>query len=530
MKEHILVVDDEEIVRTGLAENLASHDYVVSTAASGEEALDLVERGGIDLMLCDLVMEPMDGMKVLRQMQMDHPDIPVIVLTGYGTMDSAVEALRLGASDYIQKPAGPEEVMHRIESVLDTIRMRRNMQEERRKAEARRRELYSRLVRAERMVSLGVLADGMAYELNNILAPVVSYPGMILSDLPADSPIRGYIEEIEAAGSSAVSAIHDLQTIGRGGSSLKEPIDLNDVVQVYLESAGCLRLQKLFPDVEIQTSLDESLADMAGSRGQVTRMLENLTLNAMEAMPRGGTLKISTTVKHVQQPTGLFASGDEGDYAVLTMEDNGVGMKRVELERVFEPFYTSKTGERRQMGGLGLTVVYRIVKDHRGFIDVESTPGKGTKFTLYFPLGTSIETPEEKSPRRYEGTERILVVDDYEEQRKVASTILRSLGYEVLTADSGRAAVSVVEELGDEDGKVVDLVVLDMVLADDFDGLETYKRLIELNPEQRAIIVSGFAETDRIVEVRKLGAGSYVQKPYSLEALGKAVRDELDRE
>ncbi len=531
MKEHILIVDDEEIVRTGLAEGLEREGFLVSTAASGKEAIQMVDADSIELVLCDLVMEGMDGMAVLKVLQENHSDIPVIILTGYSTTESAISALRLGARDYIQKPAGPDEVLHRVELVLGTVRLKKHLKEEQSRAEQKKKDLYNRLMRAERMVSLGALAEGMAYELNNILAPVVSYPSLILEQIPENNPARQYINEIAAAGNAAARAIHDLQTIGRSGLYAKDPINLNDMVNQFIASPETDRLRRQYPDVSLEVKVAEKMSDMAGSRGQIERIISNLVSNALEATRDGGKILVETLVEHVEHPVGLFESGEEGDYVVLVVEDTGCGMERRELERIFEPFYTRKRGKHRQVSGLGLALVYRVVKDHGGYISVTSQENKGSRFMIYFPILGAIPVPQKKELVNCQGTETILVIDDYEEQRKVASAILESLGYNVLTAESGHSAVKMFETIGLVEGMhPVDLIVLDMILADDFDGLETYKRIIETNPGQRAIVVSGFAETDRIVQVRKLGAGAYVQKPYSLETLGQAVREELDRD
>jgi DNA-binding response OmpR family regulator len=509
---------------------LSREGYDVKAMSSGEEALKYLQRESVDLVLCDIVMDGMDGVQVLREVRNQCPGTPVIMMTGYGSMDSAIETLRLGASDYIQKPAAPEELHHRIRSVLDAICLRRNLQDERQKAAERKRELYERVVRAERMVSLGVLADGMAYELNNILGPVVSYPGLILEKLSPDSPLRQYIREIAEAGKMAVAVTHDLQTIGRTDQYHSETIDLNEVVQAYLKSADYDQVLKQHSDVVWDFHLQEQPVWIRGSRTQLKRVVENLVLNGIDSIAGEGRLSIRTYVKHMDELVGLFAAGDSDDYVVLEISDSGAGLDPRDLERIFEPFYSRKRLPGGRVSGLGLTLVYRVVKDHHGYIDVRSERGKGSCFILYFPLEEEKEElQEETKVINYGGSETILVVDDYEEQRRVAATLLTSLGYQVLTAGSGQAAVKMFESMaGSSETPAIDLVVLDMILADDFDGLETYKRIAEIVPDQKVVIVSGFAETDRIVEVRKLGARRYVQKPYSLETLGRVVREELE--
>jgi DNA-binding response OmpR family regulator len=524
-REHIFIVDDEVIVRTGLAELLEQEGYRVSTAESTEQAREMLREIDVDLVLSDIVMEGEDGMVLLRHLRESFPDVPVIMMTGYASMDNAVEALRLGARDYIQKPAGPTEIIHRIGTILESVHLRREMDRDRSQAEQRKKELYEQVIRAERMVSLGVLADGMAYELNNILAPVVSYPQLILEQLPVESLVRKYVEEIHDAGRRAADVIHDLQIIGRGMHVSGETTDLNQVVRERVQNE---QERKEASSVALQMELADDALPVLCARNQLERAVANLIYNARESMPDGGTIRILTRTEKNIQPEGFFETGPQGDYHVLVLEDQGIGIQARDYARIFEPFYTCQVGGKRTMSGLALTLVYRVVKDHQGYIRVESSEDQGCTFTLYFPPAQQAGTVQRSTQFEFGRGETVLIVDDYEEQRKVASALLDTMGYNVLTAASGHEAVRIFEEMKPESGShPVDLLVLDMVLADDFDGLETYKRIVEINPGQKAIIVSGFAETDRIVAVRKLGAGSYIQKPYTLEELSKAVRKEL---
>jgi CheY-like chemotaxis protein len=195
------------------------------------------------------------------------------------------------------------------------------------------------------------------------------------------------------------------------------------------------------------------------------------------------------------------------------------------MKRIFEPFYTKKVMGRSGTG-LGMAVVWGTVKDHNGYIDVQSTERKGTKFTLYFPA-TQEDIAKEKAPLSIEdymgNKESILVVDDVKDQRELALTLLAKLGYAADTISSGVEAAEYLKE------HKVDLIVLDMIMDPGIDGLETYKRIIEVHPGQKAIIASGFSETDRVKEAQRLGAGQYIKKPYTLEKLGLAIKEELGR-
>jgi CheY-like chemotaxis protein len=251
----------------------------------------------------------------------------------------------------------------------------------------------------------------------------------------------------------------------------------------------------------------------------------NLVSNAAEAMPEGGEISISTENQYIDRPITGYDHVEEGDYSVLRVSDTGVGISKMDRERIFEPFYTKKVMGRSGTG-LGMTVVWGTVKDHNGYIDIKSTKGKGTTFTLYFPV-TRKELPKDQSLvsiEEYMGKgESVLVIDDVKEQREIASKILKKLGYSFTSVSSGEEAVDYLKE------NSADLLVLDMIMHPGIDGLETYKRIIELRPGQKALIVSGFSETKRVKEAQRLGAGAYVKKPFLLGKIGLAVRDELER-
>jgi CheY-like chemotaxis protein len=265
--------------------------------------------------------------------------------------------------------------------------------------------------------------------------------------------------------------------------------------------------------------------NISGSSVHLGKTLMNLVANAAESVSGSGQVSIKTENRYIDKPIAGYESAVEGEYAVLCVSDTGAGIPAADLKRIFEPFYTKKVMGRSGTG-LGLAVVWGTVKDHNGYIDVESEEGKGTLFTLYFPV-TREKTAGDKvviTEDAYRGKgEIILVVDDVLEQRGLAFDMLTRLGYRAHTVASGEEAVSHVKT------NEVDLVVLDMIMNPGIDGLETYRRILDIKPGMRAIIVSGFSETDRVKDALKKGAGAYVRKPYILEELGLAIRRELDR-
>jgi CheY-like chemotaxis protein len=255
----------------------------------------------------------------------------------------------------------------------------------------------------------------------------------------------------------------------------------------------------------------------------LSKTIMNLISNAAEAMPDGGTITVASENKEIKESIKGPPDIKNGSYTIITVSDTGVGIAPEEMERIFEPFYTKKVMGRSGTG-LGMAVVWGTVHDHNGYIDIKSSPGKGTIFLLYFPATDQpLQAEKEQiSMDKYKGNgESILVVDDVKEQRKIAGKILTKLGYSVATSSSGEEAVKYMQNHS------ADLIILDMIMEPGMDGLDTYRQIIEYYPDQKSIIASGFSETGRVEEIQRLGAGEYIRKPYSMEKIGMAVKKAL---
>jgi PAS domain S-box-containing protein len=385
--------------------------------------------------------------------------------------------------------------------------------------------LEKQLQRAQKMEALGFLAGGVAHDLNNILCGIVSYPDLLLRDLPENSPLRAPLVTIKTSGEKASSIVQDLLTLARRGVASTELLNVNHLVEEYLLSPECKTLHALHPEVLISKKLQPDLLNLIGSRTHIAKSLMNLTSNAAEAMPSGGTITITTENRYLDKSISGFETVREGEYAVLSVEDTGTGIDEEDLARIFEPFYTKKVMG-RSGSGLGMTVVWGTVKDHGGHINVHSVPGIGTRFELFFPATrqTLLETVSTIPYEAYQGEgEFILVVDDVQQQREIAGGMLSRLGYLTETVACGEAAIAYLEN------NSPDLIVLDMIMDPGIDGFETYKRIVAKKPGQKAIIVSGYSESEQVRKTQELGAGQYLKKPYTLETLGLAVRKELER-
>ena len=392
----------------------------------------------------------------------------------------------------------------------------------RKKVEEENRILQNRLQRAQKMEALGVLAGGVAHDLNNILGGLVSYPELLLMQLPEGDPLRKPIMTIQKSGEKAAAVVQDLLTLARRGVMNVEAASLNDILNDYLESPEFRQLKSCHPHVLFDIRLEKNLFNMMASPVHLFKTIANLITNAAEAIPEKGCVVVTTQNRYVDAPVRGFEHIREGEYVSLIVADNGVGISEADADRIFEPFYTKKVMGRSGTG-LGMAVVWGTVKDHEGYVDVQSREGEGATITICFPA-TRRALSRTPSPtiEAYMGRgESILVVDDLEEQREIASGMLKKLGYRVMSAASGEEAVDHVRR------QPVDLLVIDMIMAPGMDGLDTYKQIIKWHPSQKAIIVSGFSESKRIREARKLGIRAYVKKPYMFEDIGIAVRDAL---
>lgn len=527
VKERVLIIDDDELVRTGLAAYLSRENFVVETAEGGEQGLAQLARAPVEIVLCDLALGDLDGIEVLRRIKQEWPDTAVVMITGHATIRNALEALRGGASDYIAKPADPEEVAHRLRAVLDTEHLRRSLEVERARADTRRRETQELLIRSERMASLGILAGGAAEDLSSIVVPVVAHAMALRETVGPDHPGQELILAIEEAGQRAAAILEDLKAIGSGSHYEKEKLDLNHVVETFLQSGEYQKLRAELPKVHVEFRGESHLPLVVGSNDALVRCIGHLMAHAFESVGNGGQIHMATYSEQVDHAAGRHVAALPGEYAVLSLTDNAPPLSAENIERLFEPFYNRKIMGRQLVSGLAMTLVHRVVSDHGGFIDVKAKPGKGNNFLIYFPTN---EANEDTAVLRadYTGSERILLVDDYEEYRRTGSEMLRDLGYRVIVAESGREAVRLFEAASRQPGKRIDVAVIDLVLGDAFDGVEAYKGMLAVNPGQPAVLVSGFADLARLVEARKLGIRQCIQKPFTAETLGAAIRAVLD--
>jgi PAS domain S-box-containing protein len=447
--------------------------------------------------------------------------------------------LVISVVDITERKQAREKLEQRVaERTRELAEMNSQLQteiEERQRLQRHEIELQDRLARAERMESLGLLAGGIAHDLNNILGPLVGLPDVLSADMSkvcedCRKTLARAEKDLEAMDRSALRSaevIKDLMTLSRRGAIEMNVLDLNILLQGCFDSDEMQALLDDAPDVVVETGFAAEVPTVNGSDVHLARAFNNLMRNAVDAMPQGGRLTITTSYEQLDETLIGHEIIEAGHYVRVDVADTGEGMTPDTLQRVFEPFFTTRRQSRHSGSGLGLSIVHGVIKDHSGFIDIITKPGDGTLVQVYLPV--SIEHIEETGVRLEVegGVEHVLVADDEPGQRFLARRLLEHLGYDVTEASSGAEAVQRVQD-AESSGQAVDLVLLDMIMEEGFDGLQALQAMREDFPALKAIIVSGHAQSSRTREAQKLGAG-FLAKPYKLKSLARQLRVMLDK-
>ncbi|RWX49534.1 PAS domain S-box-containing protein, partial [Candidatus Electrothrix communis] len=385
-----------------------------------------------------------------------------------------------------------------------------------------RKKLEEQVYRSKRMESIGLMAGGVAHDLNNILSGIIGYPELLLKTLPENSNLREPLEAILESGQRAAMVVADLLTVARGVAIAKEVRHLNLLVKEYLNSPEHKKLNTLYPEISFEHRLEAMRTGIFCSPIHIKKCLMNLITNASEAVVGNGVISITTHNTQVDEVKALEYEIAEGEYIVLSVEDTGSGIPEKDLQHIFEPFYTKKSMGRSGTG-LGLTVVWNTVQDHESKIFVTSGE-KGTCFQIYFPVSKEKVVMTEESSEQEKIAERsgtILIVDDEPQLRDIAARMLKSIGYTVDSVCSGELAIKYILD------KPVDLIVIDMQMEPGMNGHDTYIEISKISPGQKAVIVSGFSDSADVKAALKLGANGFIKKPYSLDQLGRAVKEAL---
>lgn len=371
--------------------------------------------------------------------------------------------------------------------------------------------------RAQRLETAGQVAGQVAHDFNNLLAPLIAYPDFIRDTLTEDHPANTYIDDLEQSAKQIAEINQQLLTLGRRGHYNIEVFNINTVI---IQVIRHLEREIGVGNPNIKTELDTEVLNIKGGFSQVTRIILNLIHNAVDATGLDGTINIKTENYYLERELAEYFKVPKGEYVKLTISDNGHGIPDDILPNIFEPFMTTKKEDKKRGTGLGLSVVQAVVRDHQGFVDVKSEVGEGTSFYVYFPVSRE-EIKIDTLSKVETGSETILIVDDDRVIRDVTSRMLKQLGYTILCASTGEEALEILKK------QRADLLILDMIIPNGIDGTETYERALKINPEQKAVIVSGYAESNRVKQALSSGVSSFIKKPFTTTSLSTAIRDAL---
>jgi len=536
-KNTVLIVDDEPANLSILTDCLTSVGYNVSVAEDGETAVKRIESEKPDIILLDVRMPGMDGFETcLYLKQRDATkDIPVIFLTVASEPSDKIQGFLVGGIDYITKPFQVEEVLARVTTHMTVQNLQRDLGEQNRKLEKeytarieeekRRRELETKLRQAQKLESLCTLAGGLAHDFNNLLQGIVGYAGLALGVIPGDSPAYRSLEQIEKTALRATELTNQMLAFSGKGAFLLKSVDLSKLVR---DMARIIKAS-ISKKANIQLDLQSKFPRIEADDSQIRQVIMSMVINASEALEgKPGTITVSTGVMECDSRFFYDSCVPEempaGEYVFLEVKDTGCGMDSETVGKVFDPFFSTKFTGR----GLGLAALSGIVRGHRGAVKIESSPGEGTAFRIFFPVCRTVPTEvhETRKPvKTWKGSGTVLLVDDEEIIRDVASEMLELLGITVLTAKDGREAVEIYRKRGKE----IRLVILDLKMPR-MGGEEAFEEIRRLNPDAVVVLSSGYNEKEFDGNVGFKGLAGFIQKPYRLDNLSEKLWEVLGEE
>jgi signal transduction histidine kinase len=510
----VLYVDDSKFDRQLVVDSLEKEHGVfrVTQAESRQLFEERLAQDKYDLVLSDFNILGIEGLQVIGAVRAKNLDVPVVIVTGTGSEEVAVEALKRGAADYVLKtPRHIQRLPATIHTVLEVQHLR-----------AEHKRLEDQLRQSQKMEAVGRLAGGVAHDFNNLLTIVLGYTDILLGSIRDQDPSRQLLAEIKKAGERCASLTRQLLAFSRKQVLLPRVLNLNAVISALEKMLNSL----LGEHIVLAVTLDPDLRAVKTDPSQIEQVILNLAVNARDAMPRGGRLLIETAnVTLGAAYARMHSEVAPGSYVLMSVSDTGCGMDESIRARVFEPFFTTK--EPGKGTGLGLATVYGVIKQSGGHIEVSSAIGKGTTFKIYLPqTGQSAESISTGEPLRtpIEGSESILLVEDEDALRSLVRESLRKNGYRVLEARNGGEALLICEQ---HNGPI-HLMVSDVVMPY-MSGRQLADRLVRLRPAMKTLLMSGY--TDEAIAPPKDagGADGFLQKPFTMDVLLRRVRALLER-
>jgi len=503
----ILIVEDERLIARDLKNRLESMHYsVTGICDTGEDAVDQAEKMSLDLILMDILLKgDMDGIDAAKIIQ-ERYDVPVIYLTSYSDEKTLQRAKLTEPFGFILKMANDDALNATIKMALYKHQM------------IKEKELLNRrLFQAQKLVDIGRLTGGIAHDFNNMLTIISGYSEMAISVVDKSLPLYHDLIEIKKATVQSARLTRQLLLFSRSQSFEYSNININEIIQESIKLFG----RVLCENIVIETRLQEEVWEIWGDLCSFEQLLMNLAINASDAMIHGGGLEIKTENTIVDEAN--FYENPHfvpGRFVLLSITDNGAGMNEFTLSKIFDPFFTSK--EAGHGTGLGLSVVHDVVENHKGWINVESKPGKGTKFSIYFPATDQRLDKAKDEIKSWEDLkghgEQILFVEDNEGVRQFAVTLLREYGYRVIEAETRQKALMLFER----ENKNIHLLFSDIILPDG-NGFQIAEEMQSQNKNIHILLSSGYSNegiNQNLFHEKNYG---FIEKPYNISEMLKAV-------
>jgi CheY-like chemotaxis protein len=536
-----LVVDDDPVIRRMISRCLVEAGHTVIEAGDGREGLERFAAEQPDLVLLDLNMPVMGGLEVLGRVTRQSPETPVVVVSGAGGFDEAVEALRLGAWDYLTKPIGDPSVLgHTVNKALERARLLRENREHQLflEQEVRRRtleleqsnqdllrtqqQLWEQLEQAQKMEAMGMLAGGIAHDFNNILGTILVSAEMVIEGKPADTAEHADLERIVRVSQRGKSLVQRILSFTRTPSRSSRTLQVSAVVEEIVQF-----LRAILPSsIELAIDIDPDAGTIESDPVQIQQIVMNLITNAVHALKDTPDPRLSVRVRPCLGGKGKGKSAERtAGWVEITVGDNGHGIRAEDLERIFTPRFTTKGQD--EGSGLGLFVVKELVNRRKGKIGVRSEPGKGAEFSIVLPLH------EEQQPRRKSrkgratsaprGVETILVADDDEELSESLRRMLSSLGYRVVLAGDGQEALVRLERMPGS----IHLALIDQDMPR-MSGTAVCRELMERAPGLPILLMTGRLEESVHSLMQTANVRDVLFKPVGKERIAAAIRSILD--
>jgi len=514
----VLIVDDNYDFGTGLADLLTLEGYAVELACSADAALETLKSFPAKVVLIDIRLGKGNGIDLLKSLQRLHPKLLCVMMTAYGDLDTAIQALRQGAYDYLRKPFHSEDLLATLQRCFERIdiTLKKSLAEE-------------ALRRSQKMEAIGRLSGGIAHDFNNQLGIIIGYLDLLKSYNASDAQPSRWLNTATEAALRCTDLTRQLMALSSRKIKKETALNLSNT----LKEMESIIKRSVTSRVEVQYSLANDLWLTEIEIGELQDAILNIVLNARDAMPRGGKLLIETTNKHLDVNDTIFKSDlnsehEVGDYVQLMLSDTGIGMDKEILDHVFEPFFTTKTEVKST--GMGMSMVYGFVKRYGGYIKVYSEPGLGTTIRMYLPRSMASESVEivgnSNKTELPTGNESILIVDDEVGLLMLADEYLTDLGYRTRTAENAAQALEILGNLEKEDD--IDLIFSDIVMPGGINGYKLAQQATKLKPGLKVLLTSGF--TSKTIDNNGLHRlfTHLINKPYRKSDLAQRIRLLLD--